>query len=114
MDKELKIGRVVMEDQQGTHKTEGAREKILANHISARRFVSRIYKELLPLNNKKINNSTNKWRTDLKRQFSIGDIQMASTKVKRCSISLALRKTHIKTIRYHFTPSSMAIIKKDS
>ena len=37
---------------------------------------------------------------------------MASAKVKRCSISLALRKIQIKTIRSHFTPSSMAIIKK--
>ena len=32
--------------------------------------------------------------------------------MKRCSISLALREIQIKTVRYHFTPSSMAIIKK--
>lgn len=40
------------------------------------------------------------------------DIQMTSKHMKRCLTSLVIRKMPIKTTRYHFISTKMAIIKK--
>ena len=67
--------------------------------------------QLIQLNIKERNSSSQRWADNLNRHFSKENIKMANSHMKRCS-NITIREMQIKTmIRYPLKPDGMVIIK---
>jgi hypothetical protein len=87
-------------------------KKIFAYPKSDKGLISNRYKEHKEVDCRKSNNPIKKWGSELNKEFSLEEYQMAEKHLKKCTASLIIRKMQIKkTLRFHLTLVRMPKIK---
>lgn len=72
-------------------------EKIFAKDVSDKRLLTKIYKEFLKHNNKKMKNVILKWTKDLNRHLIKEDMQIVNKHIQRWRASHVIKQPKIKT-----------------
>ena len=87
-------------------------EKIFSKNTYHKRLSPKLYKELLKLNNKTMNNWIKNSKKDRNRHLDKEDMQVLSKHMKRCSTLHIIRKLQNKmTMRYHYAQIKMAKVQ---
>ena len=87
-------------------------EKITAKEATDKELISKIYKQLMQLNTRKINDPIKKKMGQRTKQAFLKRRHTDRKHMKKCSISLITREKQIKTkMRYHIMAVRMAAIK---
>jgi hypothetical protein len=63
-------------------------EKTFVSYTSDKGLITKLYRELKKLNSPKINEPIKKWATELNRNFSKEEIQVAKKHMKTCCLWL--------------------------
>ena len=70
-------------------------DKIIANEETDKGLISKIYKQFLQLNSRKINAPIKKWAKELNRHFSKEDIQMLSKTLQAINVGEVVEKREL-------------------